>query len=663
MSYAPCKNPKCPSYGRPHPNCRCYGEMAEGGEVSFCSTSRDHQKGCQYFQDGGEAINPDEVVLDVQEPAPVPTPTPKPVPAASDEIPAAEVKIDVEPEINPNEVIVDDTSKYATPGQQALTALEGAAQGIGGPIATLAESGLSKLGVPGISAEEQAGREKENPWVHGLAETAGVAGSMLTGVGEAAIAMKGAEALAQTAKLGKVGAAVLKGALSNGIIQGVDEISKAILGQGDPENAVSPFMAIGTSAVLGGLLGGAGAKASQFAAHKLLDIAESKAIPHLESFLVGIGDAAESSGVVEGLGKFHEKGMDFYKNGLNNLLAKTAGAAVGQAVGHDAFSTVMGAEVLSKFIDPILSKITNSRLARKVGKYTVPTVMRWMAEGMHGSLLKTLDYVEKVDKGTSLINNSLDAIFKAGSQQIVNHTKPKDIEDLKSWIEAGGTNQEIQDDIYEENAAKEPVNFAEGGPVEKQRRPRDDHMARTLPDQNILLQSAKGRISNYLSSMRPQKDVPRLAFDDKPDDRMANKSYHKALEIAANPLSVMHHVSTGTIEPEQVKHLNALYPELVNHLQKKITDKIIKAQLEGKKPSYKVRQGLSMLMGTPLSGELTPSGIQAAQRVFASRGPEGQEAQRAAPLPKHGKSMSSLSKSDDAFLTGSQAREQRAQKV
>lgn len=44
MSLEPCKNPQCKSYGKPHPNCRCY---AEGGEVG------PHHPSCEYFADGG----------------------------------------------------------------------------------------------------------------------------------------------------------------------------------------------------------------------------------------------------------------------------------------------------------------------------------------------------------------------------------------------------------------------------------------------------------------------------------------------------------------------------------------------------------------------------------------------------------------------------------
>lgn len=52
---APCKNPNCKSYGRPHPNCRCYGGYAEGGIVKhYCSMGNKHESTCEYFAEGGD---------------------------------------------------------------------------------------------------------------------------------------------------------------------------------------------------------------------------------------------------------------------------------------------------------------------------------------------------------------------------------------------------------------------------------------------------------------------------------------------------------------------------------------------------------------------------------------------------------------------------------
>lgn len=55
MANLPCRNPNCKSHGLPHPNCRCY--EAHGGEIrNFCDMSHHHLPECEYFAEGGQAI-------------------------------------------------------------------------------------------------------------------------------------------------------------------------------------------------------------------------------------------------------------------------------------------------------------------------------------------------------------------------------------------------------------------------------------------------------------------------------------------------------------------------------------------------------------------------------------------------------------------------------
>ncbi len=171
------------------------------------------------------------------------------------------------------------------------------------------------------------------------------------------------------------------------------------------------------------------------------------------------------------------------------------------------------------------------------------------------------------------------------------------------------------------------------------------------------MQIAKARAANYLSSLRPAKDPAKLAFDDAPDDRQQKKIYKRALAVANAPLGILDDIRRGSADPDDIKHLQMMFPEVTGLLQKKITERISKAQVDGKKPSYKVRQGLSMLLGTPLSGEMTPQNIQAAQAVFA------QAASKQPPSQPPKSSTSKLSKSDKAYLTDDQARMARQQRT
>jgi hypothetical protein len=179
----------------------------------------------------------------------------------------------------------DKEHKHGTLGQQAVTAVEGVAHGLAGPLATAAESGLSAMGVPGLSPEEQVARAEVNPWTHGIGEAVGLVGPALAtggasvaaragvaGAGKAAAALGAAEAFSQAGVMAKVGAAgakalglaepvgtvakigssTVKMALENMVYQGGDETSKLI--QGNPD--ASAGMHIIESGFVGAAFGG-----------------------------------------------------------------------------------------------------------------------------------------------------------------------------------------------------------------------------------------------------------------------------------------------------------------------------------------------------------------------------------------------------------------------
>jgi hypothetical protein len=145
-----------------------------------------------------------------------------------------------------------------------------------------------------------------------------------------------------------------------------------------------------------------------------------------------------------------------------------------------------------------------------------------------------------------------------------------------------------------------------------------------------------------------------LAYDEGPDTRQQQHHYDEACKIAINPLSIMKHVADGTLETDHVKHLTSMYPGVHSLLAKKITQQVMKDQEEGKKPSFKVRQGLSLLTGVPLESSFDQQHIAAAQACFAP-----QQSQPPKGLASHKSTM--LDKMAQTEATGAQAREQRQQ--
>lgn len=560
----------------------------------------------------------------------------------------------------------DTTDKYSTPGQQALTAAEGLAQGYAGPVATAAELVASKLGVPGVSAEEISARQEANPTISTVSQIAGTGVGLLTGTGEAGLLAKGAEQVAPSF-LGQIGGRIFSTGVTSGLIQGGDEISKGLLGQADPTHPYAAAAADMGAAGLLGLVGGAGAEAVEKGTAPLLKpVLEKFSNPGTKaiSFLDGLRTAAGGSTLADVAmdPEAQAAGSAVY----NRFFVPSAAAALGAYEGSKEGNGVLDSA------QKAIIKGAKYAAGAKALQYFTPMILRaaesaplQVAAGGADSLM---EYAKSIANGSGKIAKALDGLFTAGTGpaiDISNKDQEGPRKKLDDYIQNGGIDKTLLQMQSDQNS---PAGFAEGGEVTLHGKPVksfgvavNDPIADHLPEQSLLLNQAKGRISNYLTSLRPQENMPKLAFDEPMENKAQKKSYEKALDIANNPLSILNHVKDGSLTPEHIQHFNAMYPELTGHLQSKITERITEQQLDKKKPPYAVRQGLSLLLGTPLSSEVKPQNIMAAQSVFAQQNMAKQMQQQEEQKPN--KKTSTLSKVSSQYMTGNQARIMEEQKT
>jgi hypothetical protein len=282
-------------------------------------------------------------------------------------------------------------------------------------------------------------------------------------------------------------------------------------------------------------------------------------------------------------------------------------------------------------------------------KYVVPGFLKAIGYGPEAAS-QAANYTANIASGVVHKTSQIERCFTPMAQQTYDAVvTQKQRDKLNDWIEGGGINNEIQPQSQSQG-------FAEGGVTAEPTKP-VDHLSGLFPEQATLLSAAKGRVSNYLNSIRPLPNQTKLAFDEENPNTAQKRSYDKALDMAIKPLAILNQVRDGSIDVEDLKHAQALYPEMMDDLRKQMTVRITKAQMDGEKPVYKVRQAMSAFMGTPLDSTLTPVAIQAAQSVFAP-----QPSPQAAPGPKQKKTKGSLTKLADSYQTDSQARVQRGQK-
>jgi hypothetical protein len=309
-----------------------------------------------------------------------------------------------------------------------------------------------------------------------------------------------------------------------------------------------------------------------------------------------------------------------------------------------------------------------SAMGRAATAATSAAAMRVMGEGKPGHMFNALSYAQKAERGAKSINDAIGNLFQKGGQQAINaYAADKDNEALKRYIETGEQNRQIEKEQQKQRIVapkqQEPQKFAKGGEVkpipEEKVQPilnQGHALSEVMPEHAALMETAKGRINNYLNSIRPQKPQGALPFDNGIKNTEKDRSYDKAINLANQPLDILNKIKDGTITPEHVKHFTSLYPELHGHLSKKITEKIMQSQLDEEKPSYRVRQGLSLFMGANLDSTMTPQAIQSIQAMYAQKSAQ----QSPAPQGKNKKSTSKLGEASKDHYTQEQASAGRA---
>lgn len=540
-----------------------------------------------------------------------------------------------------------EEDKYSTPLEQAKTVAENFAQGMAGPLAT----GFEK-NVLGVNPEDIIARQRANP---GEEISSNIAGNM------ALAYMLPPLGVAKNAGLfAKIGSTAIKGMIVNGLIEGGDEYSKAILGHGDPSDVAAAHIvkASGIGLLIGGIFG-----ASEHGLNKGLNYLENKKVgERLINYISGIGHAStfpipegipseeialkqmanipEEMKTPQNISDFKKGQSDWEK--LSKIPGKTAktaveykGAVLGGPWGYGA----------AKTISPSVEKIVNKNFSKAGSKYLGPTILKAAASNKLQNLSQIINYATDLESGVSKINKGVDALFKSGGDQYLNFPNSEsDREKLRYFQENGGMDSEINNS----NMSQSSQGFAEGGQVKEQNEPND--LSEIFPEQNVMMNATKMRVSNYLNSSRPLPKLTNLPYDSERKDAYKEHQYNQTLDMANQPLSILKKIKDGSLLPKHVTDLNSMYPELYNHLSKKITEKIMKSKLNGnEKPPYHMRQSLSLFLGSNLDSTLTQPNMMAAQNVFLN-----QKAQKMNPP----NTKSSLSKIGMSAQTAEQSRTQ-----
>jgi hypothetical protein len=184
-----------------------------------------------------------------------------------------------------------------------------------------------------------------------------------------------------------------------------------------------------------------------------------------------------------------------------------------------------------------------------------------------------------------------------------------------------------------------------------------------MPDHISALDQATARAFTYLNSIRPVTDKQAPLDSSAPVDAVRKAEFQNALVIAQTPTVVLDKLRAGVLTQQDLNHLTAMYPGLYSSMKTKLTDQLVTMGTKKEAIPYKLRNGLSLLLGQPLDSTMMPSSIVAAQSTSRANREAKQNQQGGMGNPGKGAPGNpSLQKMPTLFASPAATRQFRMQK-
>lgn len=287
-------------------------------------------------------------------------------------------------------------------------------------------------------------------------------------------------------------------------------------------------------------------------------------------------------------------------------LGAGAGALLGSTVGHEGFGALIGEHALGPFFSSILPNLVKPLIETPSNP---------------GAFKAAVDYAASVVKGENIMGKATHNLFKAGREVLPQHLFPTDKERAKL-------------DKFVSEAQQDPEKIMNVA----------GDTGHYMPNHAQAMGTMAASTVGYLASQKP-KEVKQAPLDQTPViSATAKAQYNRQLDIAQQPLVVLHHLKNGTLTQQDVIALHTMYPALYSKLSQQLTDNMIKHISKGEPVPYNTRLGLSLFTAQPLDSTMTPQAIMAAQP------------QPTPPSPQGSKSTKNLSKLASQAQTPEQAR-------
>ena len=323
--------------------------------------------------------------------------------------------------------------------------------------------------------------------------------------------------------------------------------------------------------------------------------------------------------VMDSIPAMKSSGTAGWQQKMMAYVPQSALSAVALVTGHNPIMGYIGGHI-------------GKLLARDVPDAMKLSLLRFMSssEPIKAEGFKSmLEYLANTAKGQTMLTRATGNVFKTGAQVLTDKEMPTKEE------------REKLNDVVEK-VDKDP---------EMLMRLTNSHVGHYLPNHQVALTESTARAVQYLQSIKPR---PFQASPlDKPiepsKDQMAR--YNRAMDIANQPAIVLQHIKNGTLQANDLKDMNAMYPALMKQMQDRLTQHMGSSITQEQNIPYKTKMGMSLFLGQPMDSTMEPMSIQAAQPVPKVPPQQG-------PVSKKS-STKDLGKSNKTYMTPIQKAESR----
>jgi hypothetical protein len=239
-----------------------------------------------------------------------------------------------------------------------------------------------------------------------------------------------------------------------------------------------------------------------------------------------------------------------------------------------------------------------------------------------------VDFLDASIKGQAIIQKASKAIFKPGAMVLSERMMPSDKDRAK---------------------LDKAVVKAQTSPNQFMEHQADSHLGHYMPDHQSAMSQSSAQALQYLNSIKPVPHKLGPLDNEVPPQPVEIARYNRALDIAQQPAIVMQHIKNGTLQPSDIKDLNAMYPALYQSMSNSLTNALVDAKQGKVIVPYKTRIGISLFLGQPIDMTMQPMSIIAAQPM-----PTPMPAAQGGAKGKTRKGTSTLGKSNSSYMTGDQ---------